>query len=40
MVRALVLKDGYLFIGMGEKTDLKDSAQTLNNHLGKSTSHL
>lgn len=31
----LVLKDGYLFIGMGEKTDLKDSAQTLNNHLGK-----
>ncbi|WP_276366045.1 PQQ-dependent sugar dehydrogenase [Chryseolinea sp. H1M3-3] len=31
----LVLKDGYLFIGMGEKTDLKDSAQTLSNHLGK-----
>ena len=31
----LVLKDGYLFIAMGEKTDLKDSAQTLNNHLGK-----
>jgi aldose sugar dehydrogenase len=31
----LVLKDGYLFFGMGEKTDLKDSAQTLNNHLGK-----
>jgi glucose/arabinose dehydrogenase len=31
----LVLKNGYLFIGMGEKTDLKDSAQTLNNHLGK-----
>ena len=31
----LVLKDGYLFIGMGEKTDLKDSAQFLNNHLGK-----
>jgi glucose/arabinose dehydrogenase len=31
----LVLKDGYLFIGMGEKTDMKDSAQTLNNHLGK-----
>jgi glucose/arabinose dehydrogenase len=31
----LVLKDGYLFIGMGEKTDLQDSAQTLNNHLGK-----
>jgi aldose sugar dehydrogenase len=31
----LVIKDGYLFIGMGEKTDLKDSAQTLNNHLGK-----
>jgi aldose sugar dehydrogenase len=31
----LVLKDGYLFIGMGEKTDLRDSAQSLNNHLGK-----
>jgi aldose sugar dehydrogenase len=31
----LVLKDGYLFIAMGEKTDLQDSAQTLNNHLGK-----
>jgi len=31
----LVLQDGYLFIGMGEKTDLKDSAQTLSNHLGK-----
>jgi len=31
----LVLKDGYLFIGMGEKTDMQDSAQTLNNHLGK-----
>lgn len=31
----LVLKDGYLFFGMGEKTDLKDSAQTLGNHLGK-----
>lgn len=31
----LVLKDGYLFIGMGEKTDLRDSAQTLSNHLGK-----
>lgn len=31
----LVLKDGYLFIAMGEKTDLKDSAQTLGNHLGK-----
>lgn len=31
----LVLKDGYLFFGMGEKTDLKDSAQTLSNHLGK-----
>ena len=31
----LVLKDGYLFIAMGEKTDFKDSAQTLNNHLGK-----
>ncbi|HEX5169747.1 MAG TPA: PQQ-dependent sugar dehydrogenase [Cyclobacteriaceae bacterium] len=31
----LVLKDGYLFIGMGERTDLRDSAQTLSNHLGK-----
>lgn len=31
----LVLKDGYLFIAMGEKTDLQDSAQMLNNHLGK-----
>ncbi len=31
----LVLKDGYLFFGMGEKTDLQDSAQTLSNHLGK-----
>ena len=31
----LVLKDGYLFFGMGEKTDLKDSAQTLSNHMGK-----
>ncbi len=31
----LVLKDGYLFIAMGEKTDLRDSAQTLSNHLGK-----
>lgn len=31
----LVLKDGYLFIGMGEKTDMQDSAQTLTNHLGK-----
>jgi glucose/arabinose dehydrogenase len=31
----LVLTNGYLFIAMGEKTDMKDSAQTLNNHLGK-----
>ena len=31
----LVLKDGYLFITMGERYDLKDSAQTLSNHLGK-----
>ena len=31
----LVLNDGNLFIAMGEKTDMKDSAQTLNNHLGK-----
>ncbi len=31
----LVLNDGYLYIAMGEKTDMQDSAQTLNNHLGK-----
>jgi glucose/arabinose dehydrogenase len=31
----LVLNEGYLYIAMGEKTDMKDSAQTLNNHLGK-----
>lgn len=31
----LVLNDGFLFFGMGEKTDLADSAQTLSNHLGK-----
>lgn len=31
----LVLTDGYLYIAMGEKTDLQDSAQTVNNHLGK-----
>ncbi len=31
----LVLDNGYLFFGMGEKTDMKDSAQTLSNHLGK-----
>ncbi len=31
----LVLDKGYLYFGMGEKTDMKDSAQTLNNHLGK-----
>ena len=31
----LVLNDGYLYIAMGEKTDMKDSAQTLNNHLGR-----
>lgn len=31
----LVLDKGYLYIAMGEKTDMKDSAQTLNNHLGK-----
>lgn len=31
----LVLDKGYLFFGMGEKTDYQDSAQTLSNHLGK-----
>lgn len=31
----LVLQDGYLFITMGERYDLKDSAQLLSNHLGK-----
>ena len=31
----LVLKDGYLFITMGERYDLPDSAQLLSNHLGK-----
>ena len=31
----LVLKDGYLFITMGERYFLRDSAQTLSNHLGK-----
>lgn len=31
----LVLQDGYLFITMGDRYDLRDSAQTLNNHLGK-----
>ena len=31
----MALKDGYLFFTMGDRYDLKDSAQTLNNHLGK-----
>jgi glucose/arabinose dehydrogenase len=31
----LLLKDGYLFITMGERYFLRDSAQTLSNHLGK-----
>lgn len=31
----MVIKDGYLFFTMGDRYDLKDSAQTLNNHLGK-----
>jgi aldose sugar dehydrogenase len=31
----LVLKDGYLFITMGERYYLRDSAQILSNHLGK-----
>lgn len=31
----LMLKDGYLFITMGERYFLRDSAQTLTNHLGK-----
>ena len=31
----LLLNDGYLFITMGERYYLRDSAQTLGNHLGK-----
>ena len=31
----LLLKDRYLFITMGERYFLRDSAQTLSNHLGK-----
>ena len=31
----MVIRDGYLFFTMGDRYDLKDSAQTLNNHLGK-----
>ena len=31
----LLLKGGYLFITMGERYFLRDSAQTLTNHLGK-----
>jgi aldose sugar dehydrogenase len=31
----LALKDGYLYITIGERYSLKDSAQTLGNHLGK-----
>ncbi|MGX1930555.1 PQQ-dependent sugar dehydrogenase [Flagellimonas sp. 2504JD4-2] len=31
----MVLKDGYLFFTMGDRYDLMDSAQTLDNHLGK-----
>lgn len=31
----MVIKNGYLFFTMGDRYDLKDSAQTLNNHLGK-----
>jgi len=31
----MAFKEGYLFFTMGDRYDLKDSAQTLNNHLGK-----
>lgn len=31
----MVLRDGYLFFTMGDRYDLMDSSQTLNNHLGK-----
>jgi len=31
----LLLKDGYLFVTMGERYFQRDSAQTLSNHLGK-----
>lgn len=31
----LLIKDGYLFIAMGDRYYARDSAQTLSNHLGK-----
>lgn len=31
----LVIQGGYLFFAMGERYDLKDKAQELDNHLGK-----
>ncbi|NAY90526.1 PQQ-dependent sugar dehydrogenase [Muricauda sp. JGD-17] len=31
----MVIKNDYLFFTMGDRYDLMDSAQTLNNHLGK-----
>jgi glucose/arabinose dehydrogenase len=31
----LALKDGYLFLTIGERYSLRDSAQSLGNHLGK-----
>ena len=31
----LVIQDGYLFFAMGERYDLKEKAQELDNHLGK-----
>lgn len=31
----MAIKDGYLFFTMGDRYDLKDSAQTVTNHLGK-----
>ncbi|WP_181899560.1 PQQ-dependent sugar dehydrogenase [Flagellimonas nanhaiensis] len=31
----MAIKEGYLYFTMGDRYDLMDSAQTLNNHLGK-----
>ena len=31
----MVIKDGYLFVSMGERYDARDSAQSLSNHFGK-----
>ncbi len=31
----MVFQKGYLYFGMGDRYDLRDSAQSLSNHLGK-----